>query len=564
MLNFRKQLAILLVVVLTITTAFSMSIISFADDEVVYEFASAKWNWWGATQGNQGGWFQNNNALTRNYSSGTLTYDVAAKSDTQNTFNQIQDKWKSLPQGNLYFNFTNNATASITVTIDGDTGGRLFSQTVAAGATKKIEFTNEKAENFSIFLINWSINVPVGDGLFVFSPIYKQPDESHSEVPVVDESGKNVIYRFASANHNWSKTEGWYGAASAWGTFATTSYDIKSNGAADMNVTADSYDKFRQLNTNWKNVPASTEPAFIEITNNSNRAVKVKITTPGYTTPADSNLPLLTVGETKEFELGALTGGNLAILLMDSSNTDSITAGDAIFTLSPIYNKVEDKEIYSVSLDGVATDLEEGSTYELPVNDDSDFVGYYDGEKIYDSGESIVVNDNISLETLSLSLSMRNGASIRFSSPSGLRFYSNIDTDELEVLENLGAEVKLGTILAPSDLIGTNELDFDLTAGKYVTIPFNTRKWYQEDGFSGFVGSIVNIKDTNINRDFVARGYAKVKLGEFETTVYADYTSNNISNNTRSIKFVANAFKSSAEYSSLNATLKAVIDKYAD
>ena len=52
-------------------------------------------------------------------------------------------------------------------------------------------------------------------------------------------------------------------------------------------------------------------------------------------------------------------------------------------------------------------------------------------------------------------------------------------------------------------------------------------------------GSLVNVKETNLDREFVGRAYVKYKVGESYTYDLADWSNNNPSENTRSITFVA-------------------------
>lgn len=161
----KKFLALVLVFVFAITITFATSVTSYAEDEVAYSFSSAKWDWWGCSQGDAG---QNDKALTRNYADGYLTYDVSGSD-----FKQIQDKWQTMPAGDFYINFTNNTSQSVEVKIV--TSATLFDKWVGAGETQKIEFTNPSESGFSIFVMNWNVAIPVGTGLFTFSPIYYQP-----------------------------------------------------------------------------------------------------------------------------------------------------------------------------------------------------------------------------------------------------------------------------------------------------------------------------------------------------------------------------------------------------
>ncbi|MGN0174487.1 MAG: hypothetical protein ACI39F_08595, partial [Acutalibacteraceae bacterium] len=106
---------------------------------------------------------------------------------------------------------------------------------------------------------------------------------------------------------------------------------------------------------------------------------------------------------------------------------------------------------------------------------------------------------------------MNLGASIRLGDVNGIRFYTKVDTTKIDELKAVdGNKVELGTLIAPADNIEDTELSFALETGKYVDVKFNSATYYTEGDFTGIVGSLVNIQDKNITRDFVGRGYVKV------------------------------------------------------
>ena len=47
----------------------------------------------------------------------------------------------------------------------------------------------------------------------------------------------------------------------------------------------------------------------------------------------------------------------------------------------------------------------------------------------------------------------------------------------------------------------------------------------------------------NIAREFLGRGYITVKLGDYEKTVYAEYSDYNINNNSRSLAYISYKYK---------------------
>ena len=162
---------------------------------------------------------------------------------------------------------------------------------------------------------------------------------------------------------------------------------------------------------------------------------------------------------------------------------------------------------------------------------------------------------------------MSYGASIRLNNENGIRFYTNVDKQRIAELQANGATVELGTIIAPKDLISGEFTHEDENIDvKYTAVNSDGSFKYYEDssGWSGVVGSIVRIKDTNISRDFVGRGYVKVTDGENTYISYADYYDSNTTNNTRSMKYVASALRNdTSNYERLNEALKKLVDGWA-
>lgn len=143
--------------------------------------------------------------------------------------------------------------------------------------------------------------------------------------------------------------------------------------------------------------------------------------------------------------------------------------------------------------------------------------------------------------------------SIRLNNPTGIRFFTTIDTDAVAALNTNNEEVEYGTLIGPADRIG-EELDMDdITAGNAVVVKYTSSAWYSDNTF---VGSIVNVKAKNIARSFVGRGY--VKIGD--TYYYSEGSA------TRSLAQVAYNYKNDANsgYSLLENSLKSQVDAWAE
>ncbi len=225
-----------------------------------------------------------------------------------------------------------------------------------------------------------------------------------------------------------------------------------------------------------------------------------------------------------------------------------------------------------VTIDGeLNTVIKLGARYVFPYVDDDHFVAYTDGENFYDEGEFVNIEGDLELTSLYVDLSMRTGASMRLNEQTGIRFYTNIDQDQISALENLGATVEMGTIIAHKKNINGYEVSLDTPEyinekPAYVNVKFDHNKgYYSESNFSGVVGSLVNIKDSNSNVNFIGRGYVKITKGDFEKTIYADYIDDNYLNHTRSVGFIAYSLREDQElYEILTGTQQQSVDHYAD
>ena len=168
--------------------------------------------------------------------------------------------------------------------------------------------------------------------------------------------------------------------------------------------------------------------------------------------------------------------------------------------------------------------------------------------------------------TFSTDVKTVSGASIRLGSLNGIRFYSTVNTEKLQDIINAGYTVKLGTIIAPTDLI-TSYSDLINDESKFAIAKYSVDvtnvgfEYY--DGVSGqFVGSLVNIKDGNISRDFVARGYVEISK---DGKTYYEYATGD-TGSARSLKTVASALKTATDDTSkaLYQKYQAQIDSWAE
>lgn len=217
---------------------------------------------------------------------------------------------------------------------------------------------------------------------------------------------------------------------------------------------------------------------------------------------------------------------------------------------------------YTVSIDGTEKQYEEGATIAVP----ADGQGYYNVTKkeAYAPGTELTVNENMTLKSIKLSVTMTKGASIRLAAPTGLRFQTTVTSENGDEILN-STTVKTGTLITTLDLYkhNGNTLTKDST---YTVLDIANDGWFNDGTKTEtgkFCGSITKIQSKNYGREFIAVGYATINYSNGDPknnskTVYADVTANNA----KSIKYVAEKVKASEKFSGYSAAQQAIINKY--
>lgn len=267
-------------------------------------------------------------------------------------------------------------------------------------------------------------------------------------------------------------------------------------------------------------------------------------------------------GVSKDVEDGAfcrvkvsdLTGGYHTLVVTDYYGKESVT----------IYFKVAEEEgttKYTVSIDGTEKQYEEGATIAVP----ADGQGYYDVTKkvAYAPGTELTVNENMTLKSIELNVTMTPGASIRLAAPTGLRFQTTVKSGNgIAADEILNSKtVTTGTLITTLDLYRTNgnTLTKDST---YTVLDIANVGWFNDGTKTEtgkFCGSIIKIQKENYGRKFIAVGYATINYSNGDSkTVYAEVTENNA----KSIKYVAEKVQASDKFSGYSPEQQAIINKY--
>lgn len=296
------------------------------------------------------------------------------------------------------------------------------------------------------------------------------------------------------------------------------------------------------------------------------------------------------VGENSEYEVSVAAGNKVKITYVfeATQSTDNgifdihlgsvADATTLVFESKKLttYNEVpdgvktgvEDLEApgttqYTVSIDGVSQACKEGTTIAVP----ADGQGYYDVTKklAYAPGAVLAVNENMTLKSIELNVTMTPGASIRLAAPTGLRFQTTVKSGNGIVADEIlnSKTVTTGTLITTLDYYTTNgnKLRKD---SKYTFLDIANDGWFN-DGTKPetgkFCGSIINIQKENYGRKFIAVGYATINYSNGKSkTVYAEVTENNA----KSIKYVAEKVQASEKFSGYSAAQQDIIKKYID
>lgn len=191
----------------------------------------------------------------------------------------------------------------------------------------------------------------------------------------------------------------------------------------------------------------------------------------------------------------------------------------------------------------------------------SDTAGGADIEGILDADNffvpSVIQDYNeiyVHTDPLYVEIYMLEGAAIRLTNVTGLRFYTYVDIDKIASLRAQGHTVTMGTLIAPADYNTTLTVEY-AAEGNALNIPFTSNEYFIEGDFEGVVGTVSNIKERNWGREYIARGYVCVDGKYFYAGQLDGYA--------RSIKQVANMIIDDEELSNYSAEHQSLIQNWA-
>lgn len=178
--------------------------------------------------------------------------------------------------------------------------------------------------------------------------------------------------------------------------------------------------------------------------------------------------------------------------------------------------------------------------------------GYLCNGKMYKPGSTVDVEENMEFTSVNtLNIKMSNGAGIRYIGTPGLRFRTQIESDNMDFINS--DSISEGTLITAKDIYDANSSEIDLTK-EYKKINIENKGWYGSDGI--YCGSICNIAESNYTRDFIARAYATINYTDGTgTTIYSNETP------VRAVTTVAKAVKD-AGYIGIDEQYYNVIDSF--
>ncbi|WP_302549351.1 hypothetical protein [Eubacterium ventriosum] len=312
----------------------------------------------------------------------------------------------------------------------------------------------------------------------------------------------------------------------------------------------------------WKNIVGGTGYSY-----NDNTTVKVvSVQQPGFA--SEQGIYMTVPGAIESISINgvdsekyALQGAGAVVYLsglVKGENTINIkyAGGEATVII-----KNENETIYTVSIDGTEKQYEEGATIAVP----ADGQGYYDVTKklAYAPGTELKVNENMTLKSIKLSVTMTKGASIRLAAPTGLRFQTTVTSGNGIAADEIlnSTTVTTGLLITTLDLYEANGKTLTKDS-KYNFLDIANNGWFNDGAKTEtgkFCGSIIKIQSKNYGRAYIAVGYATIKYSDGSSkTVCADVTENNA----KSIAYVAGKVKDSEKFSSYSSDQQNIIMNY--
>lgn len=204
--------------------------------------------------------------------------------------------------------------------------------------------------------------------------------------------------------------------------------------------------------------------------------------------------------------------------------------GGADVTAAAIFEEIKEVPVYDT--DGfLATTLPKGFNGALPALNRTGriFFGYLIDGQLCPAGTVFDSTSGKTITAVFAKFGMINGASARTDTPTGIRFQTYFDKSVYDILTAAGYTVAFGTLIIPADFITENgavnynllTLDTQLT-----TLNIASTKQFTVGNYMYYNAAVVNVKEGNYNRQFLARGYMQITKDGETTTYYAGVNDN--------------------------------------
>ena len=189
--------------------------------------------------------------------------------------------------------------------------------------------------------------------------------------------------------------------------------------------------------------------------------------------------------------------------------------------------------------------------------------------RVYGANETVAVDADMAVTVTALGFETTEGASVRLSTPTGIRFETKMDKAAYDYLvATYGVEnVEVGTYIVPRNYLGLAAFAqyfadaSNLEGEDYVKVineGFYNEKTMEADGYYLYYGSLVDILPHNYCTEFFGIGYIKITDGDNEYVVYGG---SDMDDYTRTIYYVSNrAYKDYENGTSSEQALKSYID----
>ncbi|MBQ5590078.1 MAG: hypothetical protein IIU65_00180, partial [Clostridia bacterium] len=129
----------------------------------------------------------------------------------------------------------------------------------------------------------------------------------------------------------------------------------------------------------------------------------------------------------------------------DADYVNQLVSGTVLEADSAIYSKTLPTEFH-IYIDGekYAT-VDVGASIALPVSQDKGLIAYTDGTTYYAENQVVTPEINMNLTSVSIGdVKMLQGASMKLNVATGLRFYTQIDIEKINALQEDGAVISMG------------------------------------------------------------------------------------------------------------------------